>query len=682
MGITEDPSAEMRRLAAGRVPQLVDHRTANQLKEAAIDEFRLQLEVGVPTAADEAALQSLKRQIDEEIVEVRLHTAHRLHAKLYLCHRRDTAAPRIGYVGSSNLTGAGLREQGELSTDVVDGDATAKLAAWFEARWNDPLSIPVHVAVSKAISGSWASETQLDPYLVYLKMAYHLSKEAREGLVQFGLPASMEAELLAFQAAAVKIAARIVMSKGGAMVGDVVGLGKTLVGTAVARLLQEEHGFETLVACPKNLVNMWQDYLHRYEVRGRAVSLSMVHRELPDARRHRLVIIDEAHNLRNERRRDHKALRAYILDNDSRVLLLSATPYNKGLGDLAAQLALFLDPHDDLGLRPERAIAAHPKGAGGYQYDCAGASLTSLVAFKRSEDVADWQALLSQFLVRRTRGFIEEHYTHTDESGRRYLTFGSGERFYFPRRRPVPVEVDLPPGDAAATMASDRTLDVIRDLYLPRYQLGDYLRHGFEPNDADERALLDDLANAARGNLSGFTRIMMFKRLSSSGPAFLATLRRHRLRNLVVLHALEAGLPIPVGPVDNALWEAEANWMSDELDPDVDHDDDMPNRPDFGPAESAPSTTNTPISRSPTPVTTWTRYPWRTRYGGTPPRPTRTSPRPPPRCPTWSTPRNQCARPTREMRPGLTPRSRRSPAGPRPVARPLPTMPSSCTRAP
>ncbi|MCY3561817.1 MAG: helicase-related protein [bacterium] len=568
VGITEDPGAEMRRLAAGRVPQIVDNKTANQLRDDAVAGFRLQLEVGVPTAGDEAALRSLQRQIDGGIVEMRLHTAHRLHAKLYLCHRSDTAAPRVGYVGSSNLTSAGLREQGELSTDVVDGDATAKLAAWFEARWNDPLSIPVHVAVSAAISKSWASETQLDPYLVYPKMAYHLSKEAREGLVQFGLPASMEAELLAFQAAAVKIAARIVMGKGGAMVGDVVGLGKTLVGTAVARLLQEEHGFETLVACPKNLVGMWQDYLHRYEVRGRVVSLSMVHRELPDARRHRLVIVDEAHNLRNEARRDHRALRAYISDNDSRVLLLSATPYNKGLGDLAAQLALFIDPDADLGLRPERAIAAHARGAAGYQHDCGGAELTSLAAFKRSGELADWQALLSQYLMRRTRSFIEEHYTRADETGRRYLTFGSGQRFYFPRRRPVPVEIHMPPGDAAARMASDATLDAIKALRLPRYQLGDYLRHGYRSDDADEQALLEDLATAGRGNLSGFTRIMMYKRLSSSGPAFLATLRRHRLRNLVALHALEAGLPIPVGPVDNALWEAEADWRSDDLDAD------------------------------------------------------------------------------------------------------------------
>jgi len=120
-------------------------------------------------------------------------------------------------------------------------------------------------------------------------------------------------------------------------------------------------------------------------------------------------------------------------------------------------------------------------------------------------------------------------------------------------------------------MASDETLDAISGLRLPRYKLGDYLRYGYRSDDAGEQELLDDLANAGRGNLSGFTRIMMYKRLSSSGPAFLATLRRHRLRNLVALHAIRCGLPIPVGPVDNALWEAEAERSGDELDSDEDY---------------------------------------------------------------------------------------------------------------
>jgi len=82
------------------------------------------------------------------------------------------------------------------------------------------------------LDGSWAGATPLEPYLVYLKMAYHLSQEAREGLIQFGLPASMARQLLKFQEAAVKIAARIVLDRGGVMIGDVVGLGKTMVATA------------------------------------------------------------------------------------------------------------------------------------------------------------------------------------------------------------------------------------------------------------------------------------------------------------------------------------------------------------------------------------------------------------------------------------------------------------------
>ncbi|MEH2321466.1 MAG: hypothetical protein V7K24_31210 [Nostoc sp.] len=46
--------------------------------------------------------------------------------------------------------------------------------------------------------------------------------------------------------------------------GDVVGLGKTLVGTALAKILQEDCYLETLILCPKNLVPMWQEYVNNY----------------------------------------------------------------------------------------------------------------------------------------------------------------------------------------------------------------------------------------------------------------------------------------------------------------------------------------------------------------------------------------------------------------------------------
>ena len=83
----------------------------------------------------------------------------------------------------------------------------------------------------------------------------------------------------------------------------------------------------------------------------------MAHVELPDLARFRLVIVDESHNLRNSDTRQWQAVRSYIERNDPRVLLLTATPYNKAFTDAAGQLRLWLPEDADLGVRPERMIS-------------------------------------------------------------------------------------------------------------------------------------------------------------------------------------------------------------------------------------------------------------------------------------------------------------------------------------
>ena len=244
-------------------------------------------------------------------------------------------------------------------------------------------------------------------------------------------------------------------------------------------------------------------------LRGKVEPLSMVHKSLPKERRHRLVIIDEAHNLRNEKRRDHRALKAYISDNDSKVLLLTATPYNKDLSDLAAQLSLFLDNDTDLGIRPEQAIAE--AGELDFERACRGRTST-LAAFKRSAHLEDWQTLMSHYLIRRTRRFVEDNYADTDSESRKYLRFGDGTMFYFPKRIPIPVEREMADNDPAKPMTSDTTLNAIKDLKLPRSKVGTYLNSRYEAATPDEAELLADLREAAHGDLSGFNRIMMFKR--------------------------------------------------------------------------------------------------------------------------------------------------------------------------
>ncbi len=557
IGMADRPEVELRELyrISGR-REGIDTSQAARLKAMIVRGLREQLTYGIPTSAAEAALRALKRQLRDGHVQVKAYLRHRLHAKLYLCHRDDTNNPRTGFVGSSNLTFSGLAHQGELNVDVLEHDATEKLYRWFEDRWNDTFSLDISTDLIDVLDESWASEKPLHPYLIYLKLAYHLSQEAREGFLQYGVPESMQRQLLEFQAAAVRVAARIVMHRRGVMVGDVVGLGKTIVATAIARLLQEEAGYETLIIAPKNLVKMWQGYVDDHRLIAKVQSLSTVERDLKDLRRYRLVIIDESHNLRNRAGKRYQAIQDYLERNDSKVVLLTATPYNKRYEDVANQIGLFLPNDADVGIRPDRQIAID--GEAEFIAKCEGKPQT-LGAFRKSEQAEDWRRLMSLFLVRRTRKFIKDNYAQADENGRFFLEFNNGQKFYLPGRVAHVIKHHVRPDEPAAEMTADETLDAIDSLKLPRYALHRYVTEGFAPTDT-ESTILGDLERAG-GNLIGITRTALYKRLSSSGAAFLISLKRHLLRNWVYLIALEDGKQIPVGHVEDTLWD-------DDLDPE------------------------------------------------------------------------------------------------------------------
>ena len=88
--------------------------------------------------------------------------------------------------------------------------------------------------------------------------------------------------------AAVKIAAHHLNKRGGVLIGDVVGLGKTLMATALAQDLRGRSLTETLIICPKNLVQDVGGLRRRVSpARQGAVDHAESSRELPDLRRYR-----------------------------------------------------------------------------------------------------------------------------------------------------------------------------------------------------------------------------------------------------------------------------------------------------------------------------------------------------------------------------------------------------------
>jgi superfamily II DNA or RNA helicase len=566
VGMNRQPNEELRAaMTLTGADGEIDNQTALRLKKKLAEDFREQLALGVPTNEDEIGLRRLAVQIKAKKVVVKLFLRHPLHAKLYLLFRPDPINPTVGYLGSSNLTFAGLSKQGELNVDVLDHDACNKLARWFEDRWNDRWCFDISDELVGIIDESWAREDLIPPHYIYVKMAYHLSQEARAGLSEFRIPKEFGNKLFEFQTAAVKIAAHHLNKRGGVLIGDVVGLGKTLMAAAVARIIQEDRGLSTLIICPKNLTRMWQTYVDEYGLQAKVLSISRVVQELPNVpARFRLVLIDESHNLRNREGRRYRAIQEFIAQSDSHVILLSATPYNKTYLDLSNQLRLFVKDDQELGVRPERLLRDMGETEFIRRYQCL---VRSLAAFEKSEYADDWRDLMRLYLVRRTRTFIQDNYAQTDPAtGRKYLTFEDGSRSYFPTRVPRTVKFkidDKSLADQYARLYADDVVNTINHLNLPRYGLGNYVHAApHEPPTQEEAKVLQDLSRAGR-RLMGFCRTNLFKRLESSGQAFLQSVQRHILRNFVYLHALEREDRLPIGTQDAAQLDAR---VTDEDD--------------------------------------------------------------------------------------------------------------------
>jgi superfamily II DNA or RNA helicase len=573
IGMQKQPRDELEACYSLKKKEISNEKAVKLKKEMAAG-FREQLTIGQPNNKDEATLKKLSRQLKNKQVVVKLHLAFQLHAKLYLAYRDDYSSPIVGYLGSSNLTFAGLSRQGELNTDITEKDSGKKLEDWFQDRWDDQYSLDITEELAHIIDESWAREESLKPYFVYMKTAWHLSQEARAGLAEFSVPKPLRKVLLPFQQNAVQVAAHYLHKRGGVMIGDVVGLGKTITATALAKMFEDDFGYQTLIICPPALREMWNGYKLEYGLRAEIVSLGEVQNKLKNTRPFRIVIIDESHNLRNREGRRYRAIHEYLYQAGSKVILLTATPYNKSYLDMASQLRLFMDENASLGISPGHYIQ---EIGGKVEFEARHqVKDNTLAAFEKSEYSSDWSNLMRLFLVRRTRSFIKNNYAKTDgETNRKYIEFpgeNEGEivRSYFPDRIPAKVQYPFKKSDAKdqyAALYSSEVVDIINGLYLPRYGLG---QKAYEDTEAiktiaaNEIKIKENLAKAGR-QLRGFARTNLFKRLESSGYSFLLSISRHILRNYLFIYAIENNLEFPVG-------KQEGDIISDILYSDEDPD--------------------------------------------------------------------------------------------------------------
>lgn len=465
------------------------------------------------TEEAEDLVATLARLIEEKRVNVKVYTKGRLHAKAYIFdYTTDHYEPGLSIVGSSNLTLSGIQHNTELNVVVHGSDNHEVLVKWFDELWDEAQDFDE--ALLRELNQSWALNP-VTPYDIYVKTLYALVKdrleeeEAPQVIWDREMP-----DLTDFQRAAMNAAVRILNRYGGVFVSDVVGLGKTYIGSALLKYYRAVHRMRPVIFCPASMVRTWQDFSNRYDL-GPVISTGLLTQQGIDLDRdlrtedRDIVLIDESDEFRYSDTQRYGKLRTWLIKQPRKVILLTATPRNNTVWDIYNQLKLF---HP--GERSE--IPVLPTRLREY--------------FKQVEDGSKLiQDLLRHILIRRTRKHIQQHYPNA--------VLPDGRPIVFPQR-----ELDTVSYSIAATYQGvySRLRDIIRDMGYARYGLGEYVK---KEKQAERR--YRDLYSAGR-NLRGLVRVMLFKRFESSVQAFRLTVQNMLRINQVFLQALEQNI-VPAG---------------------------------------------------------------------------------------------------------------------------------------
>ena len=190
-----------------------------------------------------------------------------------------------------------------------------QLLNWFDNLWKDGLEFTEDFQI--ILQKSWAGKIY-SPYEVFLKGAYHELKDKIDTHYELDpIWAQKFPKLFPFQEDAVNQSLSIFDQHGGIIIGDVVGLGKTYVGTALLKYLQLEK-YRPLIVCPPGLINMWERFCTKYEIDAKYISRGKLSMDNFQLNRHYkfkdrdLVLIDESHHLRNNNSRQYENLSLFM----------------------------------------------------------------------------------------------------------------------------------------------------------------------------------------------------------------------------------------------------------------------------------------------------------------------------------------------------------------------------------
>lgn len=397
--------------------------------------------LGFTRSADSQARRLVEWLRTNPRVEVRRFEQGFLHGKAFIVETDATGV----IAGSSNFTYAGLAKNNELNLGQYQPSTVRQVMDWFNEQWD--ASTPYDLAA--LYEARWRAHQPWDIYLRMLWESYGADLEEDTAV-------SSHLGLTGFQADGVWRAKRILDRRKGVIVADEVGLGKTFIAGELIYEAVFDRRQKVLVIAPATLRDTtWEPFLRERNLRADVLSFEQVVADIDDAGtraarlqhldQYAMVIVDEAHALRNASTRRAEALRMILGGQVPKdLVLMTATPVNNSLLDLYNLIAYFA-PSDaafgDVGIPSlrayfQRAMSMKPDDLS-------------------PEHLFD---VLDEVAVRRTRRFVKNHYV-----GDTVVINGVEQAITFPSPRVVRVDYNLDevlPGvfnDLATALGADVT---------------------------------------------------------------------------------------------------------------------------------------------------------------------------------------------------------------------------------
>lgn len=530
------------------------------------------------TAEKQEQFKMFYGKILDGTLEIR-KTLEPCHSKMYLFAYNDMMnengeLPGVLITGSSNLSYQGMKGRLELNArfnDKRDYDEGKRI---FDELWESSVVIASKENIdewnNKVMAHVWYDKLY-SPYLMYIRvLKEYFNIPTSDNILNPHDITEGRYSNLKYQTDAVQMALNALRNHNGAIVADVVGLGKSVIASTIARNLK----LRTIIVCPPHLYKQWEGYRDEFGFTASVFSAGKIeeavlyYQDLVKEGEQFLIIIDEAHRFRNEYTQDYALL--HNLCSGNKVLLLTATPFNNQPADIYALIKLFQIPSrstlktvENLGLSFKDLIASYKT----LREEQREGKTTDEEIKKEVNDIAKKiRSIISPLVVRRSRLDLLDIPEYEEDLRQQDI------QLVMPND-PEEQEYDLSELKDLYLATLDRIYqtdgrnDGVYRFKAARYSPALYIREELKDKLAkeleDKTGVKFNLLVGRQANISGFMRHLLVARFESSVAAFQSSLEYMIKSSEHMLRWIEKRNKIPVFKKGN-LPDVEAFYRTTE----------------------------------------------------------------------------------------------------------------------